>query len=166
MMDSGSSRQQIERLYKEMYPTLFGYAKNLLQETSLAEEAVQDAFCIACAKRDAFLQSGNPKGWVMETLKFVIRNTQRQQAKIRKMTAMSLNSEESALLAAYDEGDIDALYENFAAREDFQLFKKIVLDHYSMREAAEEFDINVEACKKRVQRIREFLRKKFLAGEL
>ena len=160
-MVSGSSREQIERLYKEMYPILLGYAKNVLQEPPLAEEAVQDAFCIACAKSGDFLRSGNPKGWIMETLKFVIRNTQRQQAKMRKLTVMSLNSEESALLAAYDEGDIDALYENLAAREDFQLFKKIALDHYSMKEAAEEFGISVEACKKRVQRIRSFCAENF-----
>ena len=160
-MDSSSSQEQIEVLYREMYPILFGYAKNALKEPQLAEEAVQDVFLIACAKSDTFLRSGNPKGWLMKALQFVIRNTVRQQAKMKKMTAMSLNSEESVLLSAYDEGDIDALYENLATREDFQLFKKIVLDHYSMKEAAEEFHINVEACKKRVQRIRVFLRKNF-----
>lgn len=154
--------EQIEQLYREMYPVLITYAKNNLMETPLAEEAVQDVFCIACAKSGEFLRSGNPRGWLMTTLKFVIRNTERQRA---KMSVLSLNTDESALLAVYDEGDIDALYENLAAREDFQLFKKIVLDHYSMKEAAEEFGITVEACKKRVQRIRAFLRKNILEDE-
>lgn len=165
-MDSGSPQEkEIERLYKEMYPVLFAYAKNVLQKLPLSEEAVQDTFCIACTKSDSFLQSGNPKGWLMATLKFVIRNTMRQWSKIENLRTLSLNSEESVLLITYDEGNIDVLYENLAAREDFQLFKKIVLDHYSMREAAEEFGITVEACKKRVQRLRTFLRKNFFEDE-
>jgi len=162
MMDGGSPREDgIERLYIEMYPVLFTYARNALLEISLAEEAVQDTFCIACAKNDSLYQSGNPKGWLMKTLKFVVRNTMRQRVKKESLAVLSLNSAESALLSTYDEGDIDVLYENLAVREDFQLFKKIVLDHYSMREAAEEFGITVEACKKRAQRVRIFLRKNF-----
>lgn len=153
--------ERIEQLYKEMYRTLLVYAKNGLEEPSLAEEAVQDTFCIACTKSDDLLRSNNPKGWLMVTLKHVIQNTKRQRAKMGKLAMLSLATEEAACLATYDEEDIDTLYGDLAKQEDFQLFKRIVLDHYSMKEAADEFGITVEACKKRVQRIRAFLRKKF-----
>lgn len=45
-------------------------------------------------------------------------------------------------------------------RADFQLLKRVVLDGCTMLDAAEEQGITVEACKKRVQRIRAYLKQK------
>ncbi len=153
--------ERIEQFYREMYKVLYVYAKNALSSPPLAEEVTQDVFCIACSKSDEFLQSDNPKGWLMQTLKNVIQNVKRQQAKMKRLAIISLNSEESDLLATYDEVDVDILYGDMAPREDFQIFKRIALDNCSMKEAADEFGISVEACKKRVQRMRKYLRKKF-----
>ena len=51
-MDRGEAwKEAVEKLYKEMYPALHAYASRILGDDALAEEAVQDAFCIACAKR-------------------------------------------------------------------------------------------------------------------
>ena len=147
--------ERIEQFYREMYKVLYVYAKNALSDPPLAEEVTQDVFCIACAKSD------NPKGWLMQTLKNVIQNVKRQQAKMKRLAIISLNSEESDLLATYDEVDVDILYGDMAPREDFQIFKRIALDNCSMKEVADEFGISVEACKKRVQRMRKYLRKKF-----
>lgn len=80
---------------------------------------------------------------------------------MKHLAIISLNSEESEFLAAYDEEDIDILYGDVSPREDFQIFKLIALEGYTMKDAADEFGISVEACKKRVQRIRNYLRKKF-----
>ena len=44
--------------------------------------------------------------------------------------------------------------------EDFRLLKRIVLERYSYLEAAEELGISLEACRKRVQRIKQRLREK------
>lgn len=161
MSGSNPQDEQIERLYREMYNILLVYAKNSLQELPLAEEAVQDVFCIACAKSDDCLYCGNPKGWLMETLKNVIRKIKRQQARMGRLVILSLSSQEHEQFPTFDEENVDLLYGDVAMREDFQLFKRLALDHYSMREAADEFGITVEACKKRVQRIRALLRKKF-----
>ena len=45
-------------------------------------------------------------------------------------------------------------------RADFQLLKRVVLDGCTMLEAAKEYGISVEACKKRIQRLRTHLKKK------
>ena len=60
----------------------------------------------------------------------------------------------------YDQEDVDLLYGDLAARADFQLLKRVVLDGCTMLEAAEEYGITVEACKKRIQRLRAHLKKK------
>ena len=151
----------IGQLYHEMFDRLYVYAKNALGDPSLAEEATQEVFCVACAKSDELLQSNNPRGWLMNTLKNLIQNIKREQAKIKRLAILSLNSEESELLATYDEEDVDILYGDLAPREDFQIFKLIALEKYSMKRAAEEFGISIEACKKRYQRIKKHLQKKF-----
>ena len=80
---------------------------------------------------------------------------------MKRLAILLLTTEESDLLATYDEEDVDILYGDMAPREDFQIFKRIALDERTMKEVAAEFDISVEACKKRVQRMRKHLRKRF-----
>ncbi len=160
MSGCNPQNERIEQLFREMFKTLYIYAKNALGEHSLAEDATQETFCTACAKSDECLQSGNPEGWLMKTLKNVVRNTKRQRAKLNMLAVISLNSEESELLATYDEIDIDVLYGDEAKREDFQIFKMVAVEGRSMRETADEFGISIEACKKRVQRIKKRLQKK------
>ncbi len=53
---NNNQRRAIEELYNEMYYSLSAYARSALNDRSLAEEAVQDTFRIACAKADVFYQ--------------------------------------------------------------------------------------------------------------
>ena len=55
---------------------------------------------------------------------------------------------------------MDLRYGGLLSEEDFRLLKCIALDRYSYLEAAEEFHISVEACRKRLQRIKQKMRKK------
>ena len=66
---------RMEQLYREMFPKLYMYALRIMSKPSLAEEAVQNTFCIACSKEDSLFSSDNPHGWLMNTLKNVIRAT-------------------------------------------------------------------------------------------
>ena len=66
--------EQLEQLYYEMYEWLFGYANASLSDPSRSEEAVQETFRIACDKLPVLLNSENPKGWLVNTLKGVLRN--------------------------------------------------------------------------------------------
>lgn len=82
----------IEQLYREMYTRLCFYAKNALGSRTLAEEAVQDTFRIACIKPDSLMNSKNPRDWLINTLKNVIRNRQRTEARLSNalLVAMSV----------------------------------------------------------------------------
>lgn len=50
MSSSEPWQSDLEQMYREMYPTLYAYALRILKDHALAEEAIQDTFCIACAK--------------------------------------------------------------------------------------------------------------------
>ena len=59
----------IGQLYHENFKPLYRYAKNALNDPSIAEEATQEVFCLACVKSEELSQSNNPQGWLMNTLK-------------------------------------------------------------------------------------------------
>ena len=81
--------EYIERLYREMYTRLCIYAMSALGSKALAEEVVQDTFRIACIKPDGLMSSKNPRGWLINTLKNVIRNRRRTEARLRRCLRMS-----------------------------------------------------------------------------
>lgn len=154
-------KDAVEKLYKDMYPALHAYARRVLEDGALAEEAIQDAFCIACARQDQFLSSPNPQGWIMLTLKHVMQNTLRAQAKLKLLLTLDagvdLPAGEPELMS------VDLLFCDVSGSEDFRLLKRIALDRCTILELSEELGVSVEACKKRVQRARKRLQKKLKA---
>lgn len=151
---------EIERLYLELYDFLLEYAKSSLGNYALAEEAVQDTFKIACQKADELCVSQRPEGWLVNTLKNVIRNNVRSRA-----VANRIFSEYIAVYAkdyAVTENGIsfEVLYENVVDMEEFQLIKELAVDGCTYLEMAQKRGITVETCRKRVQRAKETLRKK------
>lgn len=147
----------IEKLYKEMYAALYKYAMGALNNRQLAEDAVQDSFRTACAKVDSVLNSQNPKGWLMNTLKYVIRSIRRTQAKLNTMVVSALSFEELPVVLEETEEVFTLLYSELLGENDFRLLKLLALEKYTILETAQEFGISIEACKKRAQRARKKL---------
>ena len=145
-------------LYREMYEKLVNLAYVRLRSLPLAEEAAQETFCIACRRPDAALGSPNPQGWLVTTLRYVVRNMERLLA---LRAGCAADPETLGSLPVYDDyADIE--YADLIQEEEYRLFRRIAVDRCTMREAAQELSISEEACKKRVQRIRAKLQKKIL----
>lgn len=153
--------KMIEQLYREMFRPLLAYARSALNEESLAEEAVQDTFKMACAKADDFLSSPIPKGWLVNTLKNVISNMKRSRAQLNSFVVSCFSFDEDIVASTANDVNPDLYYSGIVSDEDFALLKLIAIERYSMFEAAEEFGISVEACKKRVQRAKKKFQKNF-----
>lgn len=147
---------QLEQLYYEMYEWLFGYANAALSDPSRAEEAVQETFRIACDKLPVLLQSENPRGWLVNTLKGVLRNFSRKDARESKVFV--------PLPEQYDgqqteELPLELLYQDLAGTREYELLKQLC-EVGSVRELARRLGISEATCKKRIQRSRSYLRKK------
>ena len=151
-------QSDLEQMYREMYPTLYAYALRILKDHALAEEAIQDTFCIACAKREQALSNPKPRGWLMLTLKHVMQNMLRAQRKVQRLLFLTAGEEQPA--EAPELLDVDVLFGDVSDSEDFRLLKRIALDQCTIMELAQDLGISVEACKKRVQRARKRLQKK------
>lgn len=155
----GAQKEFVEQLYKDDFLLLRIYAYNVLGSKPLAEEAVQESFRIACRKIDTVMSSPNPHGWLMNTLKNVLRNMKREKAKMATLVAACTSISEQ--MVSYEEMDVDldVLYGDIASSKEFQLIKMLAVDQKSMLEIAKIENISLEACKKRVQRARKKLKK-------
>lgn len=153
-------RNYIAQLYRNMYGQLHTYAYGILRDQYLSEEAVQETFRTVCGKPNDLMTSPNPKGWLVETLKNVIRNTQRKRATMEKYIAAAESVDLERIVSPDCDSNVDLMYSGLVSEEEFNLLKRVAIDGYTMLEAAEELDITVEACKKRVQRVKEKFRQK------
>ena len=151
---------EIERLYLQLYPLLFEYARSSLSSDSLAEEAVQDTFRIACQKPEAMINSPNPEGWIMNTLKNVLKNTIRNQNISRRILLDYFASNINEITVTNNRVGLEILYEDVADLEEFKMVKAMALEGKSYLEMSQELGISMAACRKRMQRARETLRKK------
>lgn len=152
--------KEIDRLYLQMYPMLFEYARSSLSSDSLAEEAVQDTFAIACQKPEALCECRNPEGWLVNTLKHVISNMLRSQSIARRILLDYFASHANDISVSSDHVGLEILYGDIAGLEEFKLVKEMALDGRSYLEMAEDRGITVATCRKRVERAKKLLQKK------
>lgn len=154
-------RKLIEQLFFEMYEKLLTYARCSLPEASMAEEAVQETFQIACQKPESLQESPNPQGWLVNTLKNTIRNIKHNRANAERILAQYLHVPDDRTYSE-DELNLSALYEDIANTEEFKMLKEYAIDGRSHLEMATARGITINACKKRLQRAKEKLRIKIL----
>ena len=152
--------KEIEQLYLQMYPKLFAYARSVLDNDALAEEAVQDTFSITCQKADALFDSPNPNGWLFNTLKYVISNELRSRSTARRILTDYYAANINDISISNDQIGLEVIYGDIADTEEFQLLKEMALEGKSHLEMAQARGITVAACRKRVQRAKEFLQTK------
>ena len=151
--------KSIEAFYLEMYDLLFLYAQNALKNESLAEEAIQETFRIVCTKPEDLLSSPNSKGWIINTLKYTMQNMRRNRDRTNALLNQYLATYTSDAFSE-DRIPLEVTYENVAHSEEFRLIKEMAVEGKSHLEMAQSRGISVDACKKRVQRAKEFLRRK------
>ena len=151
-------REYIDRLYRDMYHSLYAYAYAILGNQCLAEESVQETFRVACDKPKELIACPNPKGWLMEALKNVIRNAKRKRAMLEKYIAALEPADLERLVSPDCGDDVDLMYSDLVSPAEFYLLKRVDIEGYTMLEMAEELGINLETCKKRAQRAREKMR--------
>ena len=152
--------QKIELLYCEMFEKMKAYARCSLDNDALAEEAVQETFRIACQKPQQVCESINPRGWLVQTLKYTICNMLNSQATAKRILEKYLVSQFKEFSYSIDSLDLHILYEDVADTEEFKLLTEMAIEGRSHLEMANSRGISVNACKKRVQRAKETLRGK------
>ena len=146
--------------YLEKRKFLLEYAESSLHNFALSEEAVQQTFEIACHKIDDFYNHPNPGGWLTKVLGFVILNIQSRQRSERRYV-IPLDEYLPDLVAAPEKPvSLRTTYGALVDTPQFQLLYEAEVMGRSYKEIAKDLGISEDACKKRAERARKYLRQK------
>lgn len=157
---NAEQKRIIGELYQEMYDKLMVYARVNLDSESLAEEAVQETFRIACQKPESLCGSINPQGWLVNTLKNTIQNMKRSRVTAKRIVETYMIHQLREFSVTENRINLNVLYENVADTEEFKLLSEMAIEGRSHEEMARSRGITVSACKKRVQRARKTLQRR------
>lgn len=153
------AEKELEQTYKSCFRGLYIFAYSKLKSPELAEEAVQETFRIACDKGGDFLAVTNKMGWLVEVLRRVVMEIQRQRAKdMELMAVMSSLSPEA--LRTRDPEQVESLYGNYMQDPDFQILVRFSVYGDSVAAIARSRGLTVSAVKKRLERARKKFRDK------
>lgn len=153
-------RSIIGDLYNEHYEMLFNYAYSVLRNEDTTEEVIQETFRVACANINKFLESKNKKGWLVRTLQFSIKRFIRQKQTMSKYIARLPDDFDFNNIAdeRLPDDDVDMLYEDLAQHKDFELLKEFSVNDRPIKEIAEKRNLSIDACTKRLSRIKKKFR--------
>ena len=156
-----------DQLVRKKYRFLYHCAMQVLQDHFLAEDVVMDTFHTAFLKIDLLCTLENPTGWLVRVLQNKLGNC----LKVRKRDAellLALNGAAAAEAEA-DAGSTPGCgmhllllsLERQLAPEDYQLFRLYFIDGMRHAQLAERLDITLWACRKRLQRVRDQVKRIF-----
>ena len=145
-----SKKKYIEQMYMENYDDMLRYASIALDNSDLAQDAVQESFLIAQARADKFMASPEPRGWLFNVLKNVIGNMYKQQKKLVSVNQAMTETRDHREL----EPGFGTKYKGLISDEELQMLIGVYCCGCSYAEIAERLGITLSACKKRIQRAR------------
>lgn len=156
---------RFSELYAALYPKLLRYA-SAASSCAAAEKLVQDTFHDAWSRFDELSDHENIGGWLMQTLKNKLRNYARTRH--RDISAEEIDAEAAAPEDFVDTlGNRSLLFavcrfvrENFR-EEDVLLFRRVIYEGISHKQAAAELGITVWTSQKRIERMRRRIREQF-----
>lgn len=163
-----SQRELIHQWHQAYFQKLYLYANAVLKDPERAMDVVQDTFHEAVRRINDIDGHENPAGWLMKTLKYKIRESERRRLRFLRH-CLSLDSDlpderayPDRLVGELPEPPEPGLsplerIEKALTPEEYHLLKRLILDGASHLEVARELGISVYASEKRLERIRDKL---------
>ena len=147
-------------IYLDRRKSLLEFAESKLHNHALAEEAVQQAFEIACKKIEDFQSSPNPKGWIFNAVRFVVWNLlSRQRTECRVIVPVD-EYRPDLVAAPADPLPLRVHFGELVDTPQFQIIYEMDFYGRTLAEIAKGLGISEAACKKRAERARKHLQKK------
>lgn len=150
----------VEELYTQCFHSMYVFARKLTSSNSMAEEAVQCTFEVVYEKLDKVRSSDNPPGYIVAILRNVVKNMNRARARLNGTMVNLMSLEGFPDTLTFEQAiDPEIFFYNLMTHEEFEMLTRVALDGYTIGQTAEEFGISLEACKKRIQRLKERIKK-------
>lgn len=159
-----------DHYFETYYKKLWRQAqRSLTQQTGRkdpdrAHEAVQETFLIAWEKPKEFLGSLSPVGWLVNTMKYVVRNMVRED---QRWNARLIKFQEYLDRdAVHPAPGADLELEGLIPPEELDLLKRLYLDGETYAELSEELGIKKSTLAMRVKKSKEDFREKYWESEI
>lgn len=143
-----------EKLYLDWYKALLRYIYRLTLDKQAAEEILQETFLTAYKKIEFLRRHENPSGWLYVTAKNITRNYLR---KMRNPDAVLYL--ENYKQPSVNEESIKDILPDFFTKEEADIITRYYRDRQSVSEIAQDYGISLSACKMRLKRTRDKLKK-------
>ena len=147
-------------IYLDRRKPLRVFAESKLNNRALAEEAVQQAFEIACRKIDDFYSSPNPDGWIFNAVRFVVSNMASRQRTESRVIAPVDEYRPDLVAAPADPLPLRVHFGDLVDLPQFRIVYEMEFMGRTLAEIAIDLGISEVACKKRAERARKYLQKK------
>ena len=147
-------------IYLDRRKSLLEYAESNLHNHALAEEAVQQAFEIACIKIEDFQSSPNPEGWIFNAVRFVVFNMASRQRTESRVIAPVDEYRPDLVAAPADPLPLRVHFGQLVDSPQFWIVYEMEIVGRTLAEIAIDLGISEAACKKRAERARKHLQKK------
>ena len=147
-------------IYLERRKSLLEFAESKLHNHAMAEEAVQQAFEIACRKIEDFQSSPNPKGWIFNAVRFVVSNVASRQRTERRVIVPVDEYRPDLVVAPAEPLPLRVHFGELVDSPQFRIVYEMEIQGRTLAEIAKDLGISESACKKRAERARKDLQKK------
>ena len=137
------------------------YAENALGNHAMAEDAVQLAFEIGWRKIEDFQNCPKPEGWIFNSLKFVVSNMKSRLRTERRVIAFMDEYRPDLVAAPADPLPLRMHFGDLVDTPQFQIIYEMEFNGRTLAEIAKDLGISEAACKKRAERARKYLQKKW-----
>lgn len=155
-------------LYDRQFLKMWTLAVALVKNSAQAEEIVQDAFVEVLAHEESVRQKEHPELWLQKVVKNKSLHVLRERNRCAKAFAVlesqcpaePLEPKEFREVEEADslKGIKEKISETLDPRE-LRLLQRVAMEGASYKTVSQELGLSVGACQKKVQRIREKLRK-------
>lgn len=159
-----------DHYFETYYKKLWRQAqRSLTQQTGRkdpdrAHEAVQETFLIAWEKPKEFLGSLSPVGWLVNTMKYVVRNMVRED---QRWNARLIKFQEYLDRdAVHPAPGADLELEGLIPPEELDLLKRLYLHGETYEELCEELGLKKSTLAMRVKKSKEDFREKYWESEI
>lgn len=150
-----------DRFFRELYDDTYYILKReayyMVRDEEAVHDILQETFLEAYNKIDVLSKHNNPKGWLVNTVKYkAMPYRKKMSERLKKEVQLEFDGEEFEfeVLSKVDEYPflIFDFLEAALKKEEYEMVIKRVLGGLSFKELADEYNISEGACKMRVKR--------------
>lgn len=152
------TKDGFQEFYIKTYERLLQYVSRMRNGNSMAEDVIQETYCLAYKEWEKLQTHEDPMGWLCVTANHVFQNQKRRM----ENRNVSYEEMEERYVPGYTEADFNSEEWCLTAQEmlnekDWQLLE-CYIQEYSSAEIAKRMGISEENVRMRISRIRKRLR--------